>query len=261
MRSIYQPMRPPAGPPRGRPTTGSCWRSRRLLIVLLTIVTTAVLIILAGSRWPSSATGTVMDLDRVRTSLLLMEAPLEPTEAAAVVVLPPAAAAAAAAAAPAAAEAEAEAPLPLLPKSPWLSPQGLEPPAPTNLLPGRAHVRVVIRVHHLHAHLVRALLEQLRHQSTTQGAPATVDFALVATETRGLNVTCALAAEAWVHGYRDVYAVHLPDAFWAQAKERSLAFACTSAEAVRFKREYGAEGMRRICVYDNLLYYLVRASV
>jgi hypothetical protein len=145
---------------------------------------------------------------------------------------------------------------PLHPESPWLSPQGLEaPPAPSHLR--SPHVRVVVRVHHAHAHLVRGLLHALRYQATADGAPATVDFAFVATEPRGVNVTAMLAAEAWAHGYKDAYSVFLPEAFWAEAKAKAAGYSCSPAETLEHQRAYGYEGMRRICVYDNMLYYLV----
>jgi hypothetical protein len=200
------------------------------IAVMLTVVvmTTTALALANWHARPSSA----VDLAKVRTSLFLMDTAATGAK-------------------------EAEAP-PLLPESPWLSPQGLEGPPATTVLPGRAHVRVVVRAHHAHAHLTRGLLEQLRYQATAEGAPATVDFALVATEPRGLNVTRELAAEAWAQGRRDAYAVFLPEAFWLEAKQRSAAYACTPAETLRFKQDYGVEGMRRICIYDNMLYYLVR---
>lgn len=104
------------------------------------------------------------------------------------------------------------------------------PPGPRGAgitLAPAAAPRAGVRVHHAHAHLVRCLLHALRYQANADKAPATVDFALVATEPRGMNVMATVAAEAWAQGYKDAYSVHLPDTFWAEAKAKASGFRCT----------------------------------
>lgn len=181
MLPVYQPVpaRSAASTARRRGRCSGGWAAGRRAFLWATATSLLVALMagwqfLGGRRWmPEPSFKPLVDLARFHAALL---AGLSESES------------------PAPAEP------PLLPaESPWLSPQALEvPPTPSHLR--RPHVRVVIRVHHATAHLARGLLEQLRHQATAAGALATVDFALVATEPRGLKLTQTLAAETWAQG-------------------------------------------------------------
>jgi hypothetical protein len=65
--------------------------------------------------------------------------------------------------------------------------------------PGKRHVRVVIRVHHLQEAATRSLIWALRgqEQPAAEKERFTVDFALVATERKGLPVVRRIARGGW----------------------------------------------------------------
>ena len=153
-----------------------------------------------------------------------------------------------------------------LPFSPASEPT--PPPSPPSWLgsglPPRerndAHVRVIIRVHHLQEAATRSLIWAMRAQpeaaKSQAGAPKfTLDFALVATEAQGLPVVNRIAQEEWERtSSPDVFVADTTGSFYALAANRSAPYRCSAAVEAEYLR-IGENHMRGHCVYDNHAYY------
>ena len=85
-----------------------------------------------------------------------------------------------------------------------------------------------------------------------------MDFALVPTELPGVPVTQAIAQEFWLHPtdpFPHVYAVNLNEIFFVAAKDRAAPLKCTSEEAKEIASMHNKNAMRKVCHYDNHVYY------
>ncbi len=152
-----------------------------------------------------------------------------------------------------------------VPAASWL---GVGQP-PRNV--GEKHVRIIIRVHHLQEAATRSLIWALRAMpeaaKSTPGAPNfTVDFALVATESKGLPVVHRIAQDMWRtavtttrrgpdSGGPDVFVADTTGSFYALAANRSTPFRCNEAEERRYRDIGGELYVRLHCAYDNHAYY------
>lgn len=141
--------------------------------------------------------------------------------------------------------------------APWLGVG--QPPAK----PGRKHVRVVIRVHHLQETATRSLIWAMRAQpeavrGTTKEKKVngfTVDFALVATEEQGLPVVNRIAQEMWRSTTPDVFVADTTGHFYALAANRSAPYRCNETEVARYHAKGGDYYVQLHCAYDNHAYY------
>lgn len=148
-------------------------------------------------------------------------------------------------------------------QQPWVGPHALVPPLVdrTDSTINHHHVRIIIRVHHLHEHLVRGLIHNFRFQqrllpssppsssspfssafsSSLRPTTLSMDFALVPTELAGVNVTQNIARSFWENphdSYPHVYAVDLNEAFYLEAAKRAIPFRCSREMMSRVGKEH-----------------------
>jgi len=142
---------------------------------------------------------------------------------------------------------------------PWRGYQALVPTLQPNINTTQYHVRIIIRVHHEHKELVQGLVHNLRHQQQFFGSPTlSMDFALVPTELAGVPVTQEIARDFWsnpLDPFPHVYAVNLNESFFVAAKDRAASLKCTSKEAKEIARKHSKNAVRKVCQYDNHVYY------
>jgi hypothetical protein len=124
------------------------------------------------------------------------------------------------------------------------------------------HVRVIIRVHHEQADLVKGLIHSLLYQqrlSVSFPYPTlSMDFALVPTELRGIPVVDSIARYFWlntVEPYPHVYALDIDEKFFDIAIKRAAPFKCSKEEAREIARKEGKASMIKICRYNNHVFY------
>jgi hypothetical protein len=151
------------------------------------------------------------------------------------------------------------------PPPPWIGPHALMPPpsllssssssSSSSSPQKQKHVRIIIRVHHQHPHLVQGLIHSLRDQQTND---FTLDIALVATELQGMSVAETIAKSFWLDPldpFPHIYSVALTEDFFTQAHTNALSFKCTHEERQRWTWTYGKEAIHRVCDYTNHVYY------
>lgn len=146
---------------------------------------------------------------------------------------------------------------------PWVGPQGLVAPSVSNNTDIHHHVRIIIRVHHEHKNLVRGLIHNFRFQqrllSKAPDEPTmSMSFALVPTELPGVAVTQDIARHFWLNPsdpFPHVYALDLDEDFFVAAAEKAAPFKCTKAQMKELGHEMGKASMKKICRYDNHVYY------
>ena len=149
------------------------------------------------------------------------------------------------------------------PLQPWVGPHALVAPSVSNSSNIHNHVRIVIRVHHEHKHLVQGLIHNFRFQQKLSSespdeATLSMDFALVATELRGVPVTQEIARDFWVdpsNPFPHVYALDLSESFYKAAFDSAAPLKCTSEEEIQIARIHGESAVRKVCQYDNHVYY------
>ena len=85
-----------------------------------------------------------------------------------------------------------------------------------------------------------------------------MDFALVPTELPGVPVTQAIARDFWsnpLDPFPHVYAVNVNQSFFVAANDRAAPFKCTSIEAKKIAHNHNKNTVRKVCHYDNHVYY------
>lgn len=149
------------------------------------------------------------------------------------------------------------------PSQPWVGPHALVAPSVSKSSHIHHHVRIIIRVHHEHKHLVHGLIHNFRFQQkllseSPDEATLSMDFALVPTELRGVSVTQQIARDFWSdpsNPFPHVYALDLNESFYEAAFHRAAPLKCTSEEAKQVARMHNKNVMRKVCQYDNHVYY------
>lgn len=144
-------------------------------------------------------------------------------------------------------------------QQPWVGHHALVPPLTPNIKTTQYHVRIIIRVHHEHKELAHGLIHSLRHQEQLLASPTlSMDFALVPTELPGVPVAQAIARDFWSNPFDPfphVYAVNLNESFFVAASDRAAPLKCTSTEAKEIARKHNKNAVRKVCHYDNHVYY------
>jgi len=144
-------------------------------------------------------------------------------------------------------------------REPWIGDHALIPPLTQKPNTTKYHVRIIIRVHHEQKGLVHGLIHSLRHQQQLLASPTlSMDFALVPTELPGVSVAQEVARDFWsnpLDPFPHVYAVNLDQSFFVAAKDRAAPLKCTSTEASEIARKHNKNSVRKVCHYDNHVYY------
>jgi hypothetical protein len=113
-------------------------------------------------------------------------------------------------------------------QQPWVGYNALFSPFAPNSSTTHYHVRIIIRVHHEHKHLVHGLIHNLRHQQQLVNPldlpTLSMDFALVPTEQRGVPITQEIARDFWLDPFDPfphVYALGVDEIFYKAAFDRA----------------------------------------